>query len=81
MSSSPNTLEPMITAKEAAGIMRCSSRTIKRLAEQKRFPGMRIGNRWMFLPSLLDKWRKGEILSNCQEAVWEGREPATRGVR
>lgn len=81
MSSSPNILEPMITAKEAAGKMGCSSRTIKRLAEERKIPGMRIGNRWMFLPSLLDKWRKGEILSNFREVGCEERGHGTRAGR
>jgi hypothetical protein len=27
---------------------------------------MRMGNRWMFLPSLLDEWRRKKLMGNCE---------------
>jgi len=65
MSTDPATLEPLITAKEAAAVLHCSDRTVIRYAERKEIPAMRIGNRWMFLPSMLDTWRRKKLLSNC----------------
>jgi excisionase family DNA binding protein len=54
----------MITASEAARAMGCNRRTLTRLAERGEVPGMRIGNRWIFLPSVLDAWRKEKMMAN-----------------
>lgn len=60
-------LEPMIGAAEAAEALGCNVRTLKRMAERGEVPGMQIGNRWRFLPSLLDQWRKGRMTSKCRD--------------
>lgn len=60
-------IEPMIGAKEAAGALGCHWRTLKRYAEDGIVPATRIGNRWMFLASLLDDWRKQRLMSNCSK--------------
>lgn len=65
MVSSGCTLEKMISAREAAEIMNCNVRTLKNKASRGEIPAMQVGNRWMFLPSLLDKWRKEKLMSNC----------------
>jgi len=59
--------EPFIGAREAAKLLNCSPRTVKRYAERKEVPAMQLGNRWMFLASVLDSWRKEKLMSNCSE--------------
>lgn len=60
-------LESLISAKKAAEILGCCVRTVTKFAERGELPAMRIGNRWMFLPSLLDSWRRKKLMSNCSE--------------
>jgi hypothetical protein len=36
----------------------------KAYAERGQIPAMRIGNRWMFLRSLLDEWRRKKLMGN-----------------
>lgn len=60
--------EQMVGAAEAGRLLHCSSITARRLAERGEIPAMRIGNRWMFLPSLLDNWRRQKLLSNCSKS-------------
>jgi excisionase family DNA binding protein len=62
-----NGMEALIGASEAAKLLNCSPQTLKRKADQGQIPAMKIGNRWMFLPSLLDSWRRKKLLSNCPE--------------
>jgi len=62
-------LEYMIPAKKAAAVTGCSFRTLKKMAERRQVPAMRVGNRWMFLPSVLDNWRKEKLMAN-----WKDRE-------
>lgn len=60
-------LEPLIGAVDAAKLLNCSPQTIKRNADRGEIPAMKIGNRWMFLPSLLDTWRREKLMSNCSK--------------
>lgn len=64
---SSTALEHMISAQQAAAALGCSDQTVRHMAEQGKIPGMRIGNRWLFLPSVLDKWRKEKLMANCSE--------------
>ena len=51
--------EPLINARDAAELLGCNERTVKRLADEKKIPAMRIGNRWRFLASMLEAWNAG----------------------
>ena len=55
--------EPLITAEEAAELLCCSAKTVKRMAMQGKIPAMQIGNRWRFRSSLLDEWMRDQLLS------------------
>ena len=55
--------EPLITAEEAAELLSCSPKTVKRMAMQAKIPAMQIGNRWRFRASLLDEWMRDQLLS------------------
>lgn len=67
-------LEKMIGAREAAQALGCSDRTLKYRAERGQVPAMKIGNRWMFLPSVLDSWRREQLMSNCSTQTENGKE-------
>ena len=56
------TCEPLITAEQAAEILNCSSKTVKRMAVRGQIPAMQIGNRWRFRASLLDEWMRSQLL-------------------
>ncbi len=58
-------METLIPAREAARLLHCNPRLVKAYAERGDIPAMRMGNRWMFLPSLLDEWRRKKLLENC----------------
>jgi excisionase family DNA binding protein len=66
--------EQLIDAREAAELLSCSRRTVKRLAEQGQIPAMRIGNRWRFSPCLLARWCHERLSSNTAQPVSEERE-------
>ena len=53
----------LITAEEAAELLCCSAKTVKRMAMQGKIPAMQIGNRWRFRSSLLDEWMRDQLLS------------------
>jgi len=61
--------EHLIDAKAAAVMLLCSSRTVKRLAEQGVIPAMKIGNRWRFSPNLLAEWCQKRLSSNTAQPV------------
>jgi excisionase family DNA binding protein len=48
--------EPLITANQAAGLLRLHPKTVKRLAQAGELPGMKIGRVWRFRESSLDAW-------------------------
>jgi excisionase family DNA binding protein len=68
MSSQLNPIiEPLVGLREAAAILNVSTATVTRYAERGEIPAMRLGNRWKFLPSRLDKWRQEKLSSNCSK--------------
>jgi excisionase family DNA binding protein len=65
MSNPP--IEPMVGLQEAAAILDVSTATVTRYAERGEIPAMKMGNRWKFLASRLDKWRQEKLSSNCSK--------------
>jgi excisionase family DNA binding protein len=59
--------EPLVGAVQAAEFLDCNERTLRKYAERKQVPAMRMGNEWKFLISVLDAWRKEKLMSNCSE--------------
>ncbi|MGZ4830379.1 MAG: helix-turn-helix domain-containing protein [Candidatus Angelobacter sp.] len=70
----PEEREHLIDAKEAAAMLSCSPRTVKRMAEQRQIPAMTIGNRWRFGRRLLAHWCHERLSSNTAQPVSEERE-------
>lgn len=69
MSTSPKSdmaaIEPMISAREAAGILGISYKTTLELAEAGKIPGLRLGWQWKFRKSSLDGWINDRLNSAC----------------
>jgi excisionase family DNA binding protein len=62
----PNTLtvfEPLLTASEAAALLKIHPKTLQKLARQGRIPAKRIGDLWRFRASELDQWVRTGICS------------------
>jgi excisionase family DNA binding protein len=55
----------LVDARKAAELLSCSPRTVRRMAEAGEIPAMRIGNRWRFSLTMLEKWCE-ERLSSVQ---------------
>jgi len=55
----------LVDAREAAELLSCSPRTVKRMAQGGEIPAIRIGNRWRFNLTTLEKWCQ-ERLSSSQ---------------
>ena len=67
------TCEPLITAEHAAGILKLHPKTVKRLAQIGRLPGLKIGRVWRFRESALDEWLRVQ-LQCCGHPSPQGRE-------
>lgn len=63
--------ECSIDPEEAAKILNTSSKTAKRMAARGEIPAFRVGNRWKFLASALDEWRRKRLASNCRPCPME----------
>ena len=50
------TCEPLITAEDAAALLKLHPKTVKRLASDGYIPGLKIGRVWRFRASALDAW-------------------------
>jgi excisionase family DNA binding protein len=46
----------ILTAKEASEYLKIALPTLYRYMKQEKIPSFRIGNRWRFKKSILDRW-------------------------
>ena len=53
--------EPLITADRAAELLKLHPKTVKRLAQAGKLPGMKIGRVWRFRESSLDAWASPQL--------------------
>jgi excisionase family DNA binding protein len=53
--------EPLITADRAAELLKLHEKTVKRLAQAGKLPGMKIGRVWRFRESSLDSWMSAQL--------------------
>jgi excisionase family DNA binding protein len=63
MAESEN-FEPLLTAVEAAALLKIHPKTLQRMARRGRIPARRIGDLWRFRASELDAWLQSEVFSN-----------------
>lgn len=48
--------EPLISAEQAGELFGMSAHTMRRLADKGKIPAVRIGSRWRFKASVLERW-------------------------
>lgn len=54
----------VLTPKEAANYLRISQSSLYRYMRNKQIPCFKVGNRWRFKKSVLDKWIEKEMLKS-----------------
>jgi excisionase family DNA binding protein len=56
-----NDLEPFrfLTLREAANVLQVSTRTVRRMVDQKEFPAFKLGGQWRVRESEVAKWLQG----------------------
>ena len=58
--------EPLLTAGEAAELLRCHEKTVQAMARAGKIPCLRFGKYWRFRKSSLDAWVAAQIESDHQ---------------
>ena len=58
--------EPLLTADEAAKLLRIHTKTLQAMARAGKLPCIRMGKYWLFRKSLLDVWVSEQIQSGNQ---------------
>ena len=53
--------EPLIDAERAGEILKLHPKTVKRMAQEERLPGFKIGKVWRFRESSLDAWLRSQL--------------------
>jgi excisionase family DNA binding protein len=54
------TVEKTLTPQEAGQVLQLHAKTVIRFAEAGKIPGKKFGNRWRFVPSVLEAYLRGE---------------------
>lgn len=57
-SVSAQVFEPLIDLHQAAKLLKLHPDTLKRKAQLRQIPALKVGRRWMFRASRLDSWVK-----------------------
>ena len=68
------TRKEVLTAGELAEYLGFSKNWIYRKAEAGEIPGVKLGNRWRFKRSVIDRWLEGQILRRWGTITGEGAE-------
>lgn len=69
MNALPQPVEPMIGSKDAAQLLGIHVNTLMKRVHAREIPHMRIGTRVLFLASMLDEWRREQIVQSCAPCV------------
>jgi len=56
----------VMTAKDLAEYLSFSKNWVYRKAEAGEIPGVKLGNRWRFKKSVIDRWLEGQITAEEQ---------------
>lgn len=65
---SEKSFEPLLTAEEAAKLLRIHPKTLVRLARDGEVPSSRLGRFWRFRASSLDAWLSSGLPSGSRAA-------------
>jgi len=55
--------EPLLDLEQAAKLLKLHPDTLKKKAQRREIPGMKIGRRWRFRASRLDAWVRMKLIS------------------
>jgi excisionase family DNA binding protein len=59
--------EELLTAKEASKYLKISPRTLYRHIREHQIPAFKLGRKWRFIRSELDKWLMRKIQESSRE--------------
>ena len=62
----PCHFEPLLTAGDAAKLLRIHEKTMQAFARSGKLPAVRVGRSWRFRASTLDAWVKGALQLDIQ---------------
>ncbi|HEV2988843.1 MAG TPA: helix-turn-helix domain-containing protein [Candidatus Angelobacter sp.] len=65
-------IKPLIGLLQAAKVLNCHPLTVSRMAQRRELPAVKIGNRWKFRASALDRWINDKLTSHCPESKQGG---------
>ncbi|MGA7155306.1 MAG: helix-turn-helix domain-containing protein [Acidobacteriaceae bacterium] len=74
----PNDFEPLLDLREAASILGMHWKTLEGMARNRRVPALKIGKRWKFRLSSLNRWLEDGLNStttNGAVLTGEGQQP------
>ena len=63
---SPDMEHDLLTCEEAAQYLRLHCRTVYRLLQEGRLPGVRVGRQWRILRADLDAYLRGQAMPSRQ---------------
>jgi excisionase family DNA binding protein len=67
--------EPLLNLEEAASVLGMHWKTLERLARERKVPALKVGKRWKFLLTSLNKWLEHGLNSTTTDyAVLTGEE-------
>jgi excisionase family DNA binding protein len=69
-SSQPSTqiFEPLLDLKQAAKLLKLHPDTLKKKAQRREIPGVKIGRSWRFRASRLDAWVRFRLTAGTAQA-------------
>jgi excisionase family DNA binding protein len=58
--------EPLIAPRDASKLLDIHPKSLTRMAREGRIPAVRVGKKWRFRVSSIDRWLSDRLESNCQ---------------
>ena len=53
-----------MTTKDLAKYLRMNRQVVARMAREKKIPGYKLGKKWLFKKSIIDRWLEDKIREN-----------------
>jgi len=63
-SPTARSFEALLSLEQAANLLRLHPDTLKKKAQRREIPALKIGKRWRFRASLLDAWVRSKLISH-----------------
>jgi len=59
-------MEPLLTSKEAAALLKVHPKVLERWAKVGEIPALKVGKFWRYRASALETWVETKLHSTCQ---------------